>query len=143
MAKLTDIEGIGPKLSQKLKDAGVGSVEALLKHGADRKGRRQLAEESGIDAKRILRFTNHADLMRIKGIGGEYAELLEAAGVDSAPDLARRNPENLHPKLSEVNEEKKLVRSLASAKQVGGWIDQAKEMEKTVTHYSSASTVIL
>lgn len=134
MATLTDIEGIGPKLAEKLKSAGVRSVEALLKRGADRKGRRNLAEESGIDAKRILRFTNHADLMRIKGIGGEYAELLEAAGVDSAPDLARRNPENLHKKLSEVNEEKKLVRSLASTKQVSGWIDQAKDMEKTVTH---------
>lgn len=134
MSKLTTIEGIGPKLAEKLKAAGVGSVEALLEQGSSKTSRLQLAEKTGIDAKRILRFTNHADLMRVKGIGDEYAELLEAAGVDSVPELARRNPENLRQKLSEVNEEKELVRSLASEKQVSGWIGQAKEMERAVTH---------
>lgn len=134
MSKLTTIEGIGSKLADKLKEAGVGSVKALLQQGGSKAGRSRLADKTGIDAKRILRFVNHADLMRIKGVGGEYAEILEAAGVDSIPDLARRNPENLHQKLQEVNEEKSLVRSLASKKQVKGWVDQAKDMDKAVTH---------
>jgi predicted flap endonuclease-1-like 5' DNA nuclease len=134
MASLTSIEGIGPALADKLKSAGVGSTDKLLDEGATKSGRTRLAEASGIDAKRILRFVNHADLMRVKGIGGEYAELLEAAGVDTVPELARRNPDNLHAKLEATNEEKNLVRNLASATQVSGWVDQAKSMEKRVTH---------
>ncbi|MFQ5571072.1 MAG: DUF4332 domain-containing protein, partial [Rhodothermales bacterium] len=90
MAKLSTIEGIGPALEEKLKNAGVGSVEKLLEAGRTPQGRKQLASDSGIDGKRILRFVNHADLMRIKGIGGEYSELLEAAGVDTVLELARR-----------------------------------------------------
>jgi len=134
MAALTTIEGIGPKLADKLKAAGVGSVEKLLEHGASKKGRVELAASAGMGEAQVARFVKHADLMRIKGIGGEYAELLEAAGVDSVPELAQRNSDNLHAKITEINEEKSLVRSVASAKQVAGWVDQAEDLPKMITH---------
>ncbi len=134
MAKLTTIEGIGETLAAKFKSAGVGSVEKLLEKGCTAKGRKELAEATGIDAKRILRFVNHADLMRLKGVGGEYAELLEAAGVDTVAELARRNAANLHAKMEAVNAEKKLVRQTPSLSQVEAWIAQAKTLERTVTH---------
>ena len=103
MAKLTTIEGIGESFAAKLKAAGAGSVEKLLEAGSTRSGRKKLADASGVDAKRILRFVNHADLMRISGIGGEMSELLEASGVDTVAALARRNAENLHKKMEETN----------------------------------------
>lgn len=134
MAKLTTIEGIGDVMAQKLKAAGVGSCEALLKQGCTAAGRKAIAEATGIDAGRILRFVNHADLMRIKGVGGEYAELMEAAGVDTVVELAHRNPANLHAKMAEVNASKRLVRQLPSADTVAGWVAQAKTLPRTVTH---------
>ena len=134
MSKLVDIEGIGPAYAEKLQAAGVTTVEKLLEHGATKKGRDTIADGSGIEYARILKFVNHADLMRIKGIGGEYAELLEAAGADSVPELAARKPENLHTKLVEVNETKKLVRQVAAASQVADWVEQAKALPRIVTH---------
>lgn len=134
MAKLTTIEGVGEKLAEKLKKAGVGSVEKLLEAGATRAGRKKLAAAAGIDDKRILRFVNHADLMRIKGIGGEYSELLEASGVDTVADLARRKAENLHAKMTEVNAKKKLVRSLPTADKVAGWVAEAGSLERVVKY---------
>lgn len=134
MAKLTTIEGVGEKLADKLKKAGVGSVEKLLEQGATRAGRKKLAAAAGIDDKRILRFVNHADLMRIKGIGGEYAELLEAAGVDTVPELARRNADSLHKKMVAANAEKKLVRQVASASQVQAWITAAQSQDRVIKY---------
>ena len=134
MAKLTTIEGIGEKFAEQLKAAGAGTVEKLLEVGSTRSGRKKLAEASGVDAKRILRFVNHADLMRIKGIGGEMSELLEASGVDTVAELARRNAGNLHKKMGETNEQKKLVRKVPTAGQVKGWIDQAKELPRVVQY---------
>lgn len=134
MTKLTDIEGIGPAFEKKLKEAGIGSVEALLEQGATSKGRVEIAAACDIDASRLLRFVNHADLFRIKGVGGEYAELLEAAGVDSVPELAQRNADNLAQRMAEVNEQKRLVRSLPSAKAVAEWVGQAKSLARKVSH---------
>ncbi|MGK7294280.1 MAG: DUF4332 domain-containing protein [Candidatus Wenzhouxiangella sp. M2_3B_020] len=134
MAKVSQIEGIGPKLTEKLKADGVVSVEDLLTRAGSREGRRDLAASTGIEEKRLLRFVNHADLIRIKGVGGEYAELLEAAGVDSAAELARRNAANLHERMMEINQEKKLVRSVASRKQVEQWIAEAKDLPRAVHH---------
>ncbi|RMH67342.1 MAG: DUF4332 domain-containing protein [Bacteroidetes bacterium] len=131
---LTDIEGIGPALAEKLKSAGVGSIARLLEKGATKKGRQELAAASGIGESLLLKFVNHADLMRIKGIGGEYAELLEASGVDTVPALARRNPENLHARMAEVNAEKKLVRSLPSVGQVTRWVEQARTLDRVVEY---------
>jgi predicted flap endonuclease-1-like 5' DNA nuclease len=134
MTKLSTIEGIGPVLEAKLKQAGVKSCEALLQKGATGQGRETIVQETGIDGNRILRFVNHADLCRIRGIGGEYSELLEAAGVDSVPELAQRNAENLAKKMAEVNAQKKLVRSVPSARRVSTWVAQATTLPKIVTH---------
>ena len=134
MTALTTVEGIGPAYEQKLKDAGVTSCEELLEKGASSGGRAEIVAASGIDKSRSLRFVNHADLCRVKGVGGEYAELLEASGVDSVPELAQRNADNLATKMADVNEEKHLVRVVPSAKTVSGWVSQAKELPKVVTH---------
>ena len=134
MTALTNIEGIGPAYEEKLKGAGIDSCEELLEKGATPTGRNEIISASGVSAILVLKFVNHADLCRIKGIGGEYAELLEAAGVDSVPELAQRNADNLAGKMGEVNESKKLVRALPSAKNVAGWVDQAKVLPKVVSH---------
>jgi predicted flap endonuclease-1-like 5' DNA nuclease len=134
MAKLTDIEGVGPVYSQKLKSAGVSSTDALLKKGATAKGRQAIANKSGISGKLILRWVNHVDLCRVEGVAGEYAELLEAAGVDTIPELAQRNAENLYQKLVETNEAKKLVRQMPVQSQVEQWVEQAKNLPRAVEY---------
>jgi predicted flap endonuclease-1-like 5' DNA nuclease len=134
MTKLTDIEGIGPVYGARLKEVGVGSVKALLEQGATPKGRQDLAEKSGISDSLILEWVNHADLYRIRGVGSEYSDLLEEAGVDTVPELAQRNPVNLLEKLTAVNGEKKLVRRLPVLSQVQSWVEQAKVLERVVTY---------
>lgn len=134
MSKLTEIEGIGETNAAKLGDAGITTVESLLEKGASATGRKALAEASGISKKQILRWVNMADLFRIKGIGEEYADLLEAAGVDTVPELAQRNGANLNAKMKEVNEAKNLVRALPSEGQVQDWIKQAGSLNRAVTY---------
>lgn len=134
MAKIETIEGIGPAHGAKLREAGVNTVEGLLEKGATPKGRKELAEATGIPAAKVLKFVNMADLCRIKGIGEEYSELLEAAGVDTVKELAQRNAENLHAKMTEVNEAKKLVRALPGASQVADWVTQAKGLPRVVSY---------
>ena len=134
MAKLTTIEGIGEALAKKLKDIGVGSTDSLLKKGATKQGRISISQGCGIDEGRILKFVNHADLMRIKGVGGEYAEILEAAGVDSVPELARRNAANLADAMASANAAKKLVRAVPTQKRVAGWVTQAATLDRIVGH---------
>ncbi len=134
MAKLSDIEGIGDAYAAKLKEAGVASVESLLKMGSDKKGRKEIAEKSGLNEKMILNWVNRADLTRIKGVSTQYADLLEASGVDTVPELATRNAENLCNKMIEVNNEKKLVRQTPGLAQVESWVMQAKKLPKVVTH---------
>lgn len=134
MTKLSEIEGIGEAFSAKLTDAGITSIENLLKTGGDKKGRKDIAEKTGINEKLVLNWVNRADLARIKGVSTQYADLLECAGVDTVPELAQRNAENLHAKMVEVNEAKKLVRQIPSASQVENWIVQAKDLPRTV-HY--------
>jgi predicted flap endonuclease-1-like 5' DNA nuclease len=106
----------------------------LLKKCSPEKGRRELAAKSGIDPDLILRWTNHADLFRIKGVGEEYSQLLEAAGVDTVPELAQRVPANLLAKLTEVNQKKKLVRRLPVLSQVVSWVAQAKQLPRVITY---------
>ncbi len=134
MAKLEFIEGIGPAYAEKLRAAGIASTEALLKKGSTPQGRKEIAEATGISPDLILTWVNHADLHRIKGIGSEYAELLEQAGVDTVPELARRNPENLYKALVAINEEKKLVRRLPTLKQVEDWVNQAKALPRVIEY---------
>jgi predicted flap endonuclease-1-like 5' DNA nuclease len=134
MAKIMDIEGIGPVYAEKLIAAGIKTTGKLLKAGATPKGREELAEKAGIDYKLILEWVNHADLYRIKGVAEEYSDLLEEAGVDTVPELAQRNPENLYAKLVEVNDMKKLVRQLPSQRQVGDWVQQAKALPRMIQY---------
>ncbi|MGD2205719.1 MAG: DUF4332 domain-containing protein [Anaerolineae bacterium] len=134
MAKLTTIEGIGAVYAEKLKEAGIRNTEGLLEAGKTPKGRQVLAETSGIRRALILKWVNRADLFRVKGVGEEYADLLESAGVDTVPELARRNAEALYAKLREVNEAKKLVRKLPTLDQVRGWIAQAKALPRVIAY---------
>jgi predicted flap endonuclease-1-like 5' DNA nuclease len=134
MTKTIDIEGIGPKYAADLEAVGISKVEQLLERGATPKGRKELAEQTGISGKLILRWVNMADLFRIKGVGEEYTDLLEAAGVDTVPELAQRNAANLHQKMTEVNDEKALVRRLPTADQVADWVNQAKAMDRVITY---------
>ncbi|GAB2634852.1 DUF4332 domain-containing protein [Belliella aquatica] len=135
MAKtITEIEGIGPVFKEKLGNAGVATVESLLAKGASKKGRKEIAEASGIDEGKILDWVNMADLFRIKGVASQFAELLKATGVDTVKELRTRNAENLHKALTEKNAEKKLTRVVPALSQVEGFISQAKELEPIVTH---------
>jgi predicted flap endonuclease-1-like 5' DNA nuclease len=134
MAKLVEVEGIGEKYAQKLKDAGVSSTRALLEQGSKAKGRKELAKASGISEKLILEWVNHVDLFRVRGVSSEYADLLEAAGVDTVRELAQRKAANLYQKLVLVNQTKKLVRRLPTQAQVSKWIDQAKQLPGVVTY---------
>jgi len=132
MANLLRVEGIGEVYTQKLSNAGIKTTNALLKQGATPKGRKEIAENSGISETLILEWVNHVDLFRIKGVFEEYADLLEEAGVDTVKELAQRNPENLYKKLVEVNEQKKLVRQLPGKSQVENWVAQAKQLDRAV-----------
>jgi len=131
---ITDIEGIGPANQKKLAKAGVRSVEGLLKEGATKSGRKKIAEASGIDEKKVLDYVNMADLFRIKGIASQFAELLKAAGVDTVKELRNRKPENLHAKLLETNEAKKLTRVVPGVKQVADFVEQAKSLDPIVKY---------
>ena len=134
MARLVTIEGIGEVYAAELQDVGLRTTGALLKAAATPKGRQDLAEKTGISGKLILEWANHADLYRIKGVAEEYSDLLEEAGVDTVPELAQRNPENLHTKIVEVNAEKKLVRRLPTQGQVEDWVAQAKDLPRVLTY---------
>ena len=134
MAKLENIEGIGPVYAEKLRAAGIATTDALLKAGATPKGRQEIAEKAGIPAANVLEWVNHVDLFRIKGVGEEYADLLEEAGVDTVPELAQRNAANLHAKIMAVNAEKDLVRQPPSAGQVADWVTQAKGLPRTIKY---------
>ena len=134
MAKLSEIEGIGEAYSTKLEDAGITSLENLLTTCCEKKGRKELAEKSGVSEKLILGWVNRADLSRVKGISTQYADLLKVAGVDTVPELAQRNAENLQAKMAEINEEKNLVRKIPTTSQVEDWVGQAKELPRVITH---------
>jgi len=132
--KLDAIEGIGPAYQTKLRKAGVRSIEALLKKGATPKGRKDLAAASGIGDKLILEWVNHADLFRIRGVGSEYADLLEEAGVDTVVELSKRVPDNLYKAILDANVKKRLVRRTPNAKQVANWVAQAKKLPRGVEY---------
>jgi predicted flap endonuclease-1-like 5' DNA nuclease len=132
--KLSEIEGIGEVYEAKLTAAGIVSVEALLQAGATAKGRQTIVETAGVSEKLILEWVNRADLARVKGIGSEYADLLESAGVDTVPELARRNAESLLEKLVALNKEKELVRRTPTLAQVSAWIAEAKTLPRILEY---------
>ncbi len=131
---IIEIEGIGPAYTAKLRLAGITTVEGLLEMGRSRKGRSEIAKKSGLSEHQILEWVNRADLARVQGVGSEYADLLEAAGVDSCAELAQRNAANLSAKLAEVNAAKNLVRALPAPVVVEGWIEEAKRIKIAVEH---------
>ena len=134
MSDVIEVEGIGPVYSKKLKAVGIATSETLLERGSTPAGRDQIAKDTGIRPGLILRWVNHVDLFRIKGVQGQYSELLEAAGVDTVPELAQRNPANLFPALVDTNEKKHLVRKLPTQDQVADWVTQAKAMPRVITY---------
>ena len=134
MTSIIDIEGIGPVYKKKLKAVGVATTEKLLELGGTPKGRKDLAEKAGIDESLILEWVNLSDLFRIKGVGSEYSDLLEEAGVDTVVELSKRVPANLFAKMVEINEAKKLVRKMPVEKQVADWVDQAKKLHRLVSY---------
>ena len=134
MTSLTYIAGIGEAYARKLKETGIKSVEDLLEKAAVPQGRKEIAIQSEIDEAVLLHWVNHADLFRIRGIGAEYAELLEAASVDSVIELAQLKSEKLSQRLMEVNQAKRLVRKLPTEFQVDKWISQARSLSKIVSH---------
>jgi len=133
MTALLNIAGVG-EYADKLRTAGVRNTDALLHAGATRTGRKALAAQSGVEHALILKWINYADLLRIRGVTGEYAELLQAAGVDTVGELARRNPTHLAASLAEVNAQRNLCRVVPSHKRVAGWIEQAKALPRVVMH---------
>lgn len=132
--KVIDIEGVGAAYAEKLTAAGIVTAGNLLEKCAAPAGRKALAEETGISDKLILKWCNHADLFRVKGVGPQFAELLEAAGVDTVKELAHRKPENLAAKMEEVNAEKKLVRRVPVVSEVQKMVDFAKELPGVLTY---------
>ncbi len=134
MASIDAIEGIGHKHATRLRKARVRTTEALLRHGATKRGRRQLADKTGLAERQILEWVNRADLMRIKGVGEEYSDLLEASGVDTIKELRRRNAANLLTAMIEINRKKSLVRRLPTEAMVQRWVEHAKDLDPLVTH---------
>lgn len=132
--KIEDIEGIGPAMAGKLAAARIETTDNLLDLCSSSKGRKEVAEATGLSEKQLLKWANMADLMRIQGVGGEYAELLEAAGVDTVKELKTRKAGNLATKMAEVNEAKKLTRAVPSEKVVQGWVEQAGLLPPKISH---------
>jgi predicted flap endonuclease-1-like 5' DNA nuclease len=134
MPKIVDIEGIGPVYAKKLGEAGIKTTDDLLKAGATAKAREELAKKTGIDPKLILEWVNLSDLFRVKGVGSEYSDLLDEAGVDTVAELAKRVPDNLHAKILEVNEKKNLVNRPPPLSAVKDWVEQAKKLGRVVEY---------
>src|SRR5512136_655266 len=134
MTSVIDVEGIGPKFAEKLKKAGVGTTESLLKKGATPSGRQEIAKVTGFSHETILKWVNFVDLYRIKGVGSEFSELLEKTGVDTVVELAKRVPENLVAKMTELNKSKKLVRRLPTLKEAKDWVAQAKKLPRVIKY---------
>lgn len=128
------IEGIGDTYGEKLRQAGIRNVDELLDRGCSRRGRQEIAASTGISDKLLLRWINQADLYRVHGIGKEYAELLEAAGVDTVPELAQRVPANLLEAMGNANTQRKLVRRLPALTQVESWVTQARELPRRIEY---------
>ncbi len=132
--KIEDIEGIGTLYGAKLREANIETTDDLLELCCSAPGRKTVSEKTGVEASHLLKWANMADLMRIKGIGSEYSELLEASGVDTVKELATRNPDNLAAKMAEVNETKKLTRAVPAASVVSEWVEQAGTLPAVITH---------
>lgn len=131
---IQSVEGIGPKYAEILQQTGIKTTDNLLEVGGDKSGRKALAEKTAISEGSILKWVNMCDLFRINGVAGQFAELIEGAGVDTVKELRNRNAENLVEKMAEVNAEKHLCKTSPGMKTVSKWIEQAKTLEPMVSH---------
>ena len=131
---IEDIEGIGPAYGRTLAEVGIDTTGRLLDRCDSARGRKEVAERTGLTETQLLKWVNMADLMRVSGVGEEWSELLEAAGVDTVKELQHRNADNLAAKMAEVNDDKNLARRVPSASQVANWVEQAKTLEPRITH---------
>ena len=134
MGRIDAIEGIGPVYARTLRKARVRTTEALLRHAGDSDGRKALSSRTGLEEQLVLEWVNRADLMRVKGVGEEYSDLLEAAGVDTVKELRNRNPETLLVKMTQVNNRQKLVRRLPTESMVRRWVEHAQQLPPAVSH---------
>ena len=134
MASLVKIEGIGENYATKLRMIGINTTDTLLERGRTPQGREEIAKKSGITKTLILEWVNLADLFRIKGVGEEYSDLLEEAGVDTVVELAQRNPDNLYQTVVDLNQKKKLVRKLPTQSQVSDWVKQANKLPRVLEY---------
>jgi predicted flap endonuclease-1-like 5' DNA nuclease len=134
MSHINKIEGIGPSHTKKFAEVGVTTVEHLLKAGATPKGRNELATKTGFHEHHLLKWVNQADLLRINGVGRQYAELLQSSGVDSVKELAQRKPDNLHEKLKESNDSKRKVHIVPNLTSLTNWISEAKKLPRVVSY---------
>ena len=134
MTKITEVEGIGEIYAHKLAEVGITTQEQLLEECCERADRKKLIDDSGIGPTLILKWANRADLSRVKGVGGQFADLLECAGVDAVPELAMRNAGNLFAKMTEVNDAKGLVRKFPTESQVVNWVTQAKSLPRKICY---------
>jgi predicted flap endonuclease-1-like 5' DNA nuclease len=134
MARIVDVEGIGPAYAEKLKEAGVRSTAMLLKRGGTAKQRKELAYAINIEESKLLKWVNHADLFRVRGIGSEYSDLLEAAGVDTVAELRQRKAASLYQSLVRANQAQKRVRKLPTLDQVTEWVEQAKSLPRVIEY---------
>ena len=132
--RIDKIEGIGSSYAKKLQAAGIRKTSQLLEQCAGAKGRKAVAGRTGLDEQQLLKWANMADLMRIAGVGEEFSELLEAAGVDTVKELRNRRPDTLTAKMAEVNQARRLTRQVPGLKQVTKWVAQAKSLAPLVTH---------
>lgn len=132
--KIQDVEGIGPVIGEKLRNAGVSDTDTLLAQARTPAQRKALATKAHLTDKEILKFANMVDLYRISGVGSEYAQLLEATGVDTVPELARRRPDNLTTAMAELNVAKKLVRRVPTEAEVAKWVEQAKDLPRMLEY---------
>ncbi len=132
--RIIDIQGIGPAYAAKLQAAGIRTTGALLKRGAKPEGRKEISAASGVGHEQILNWVNMADLYRIKGVGSQYSELLERAGVDTVVELSKRVPEHLHAQMLKINAAKHVVHVMPALKQVKRWVVQAKKLPRVVKY---------
>jgi nucleotidyltransferase/DNA polymerase involved in DNA repair len=133
MARIDEVAGVGQKDATKLRKAGVKTSGGLIDLAATRRGRTELSSKTGIPPRELQAWVHHADLLRVKGVGGEYAELLVAAGVETVRDLRRRNPTALVAKILSMNGSDKVVKRLPTESMVTGWIDSAKSVEPSLS----------
>ena len=132
--KIQDVEGIGPSFAERLSVAQIKTTNDLLTHCGDAKGRASVSAKTGVGEPQLLKWANMADLMRVSGVGSEFSELLEAAGVDTVKELRTRNADNLADKMREVNAARRLTRTTPSAKSVQKWVSHAARLDPVITH---------